>query len=180
MANLAPVNNICLLTHSFWKLPIICNVCLQINEIRLYHFLPKCVIPAFSVSLTDEVKLVRCSSLSILMTVSSTTGLEFWLLVEVSAWCSRNSVSAFQNLNAKLPLLAPEPIKFHKNLEPKNVDSSWLTSETSILSFTGLVWGGSIKFGSESLWYHKPTLVIYNNGLKVCHLFSKTETKEHG
>lgn len=143
------------------------------NEIRLYHFLPKCIIAAFSVSLADKVKLLRGSSLSILMTASSTIGLGFWLVVEVSAWCSRNSLSVFQNLNAKFPFLAPEPIQFHKNLEPKNVDSSWLTSETSVLSFTASISGRSIMFDSESLCDHKPALVIYNNGLKVYHIRSR-------
>lgn len=154
------MKNIFVPTQSFWKLAIICAVCLEMNVMRLYHFLPIIIIIAFIVSLADEEKLFRGSSLSILMTASWTTGLEFGLVVVVSGWCSWKSVSVFQNLNTDFPLLSAEAIQFHQNLEGKNVRSSPVTSETSILSFRTCVWGGSIMFDSESLWDHKPALVI--------------------
>ena len=148
-----------LLTHNFWKLPRICNACLQKNDKRLYHFLQKWTRAALNDSLADTGKLARGSSLSILMTASSTAGLELLLLVELSAWGSRCSVSLLQNFNANLPLLAPEPIQFNQTFAAKNVNPSPSTL-TFKLSVTVSLSGTLIALYSDSFRDHRPALVI--------------------
>ena len=143
-----------------------CTACRQINNRRLYHFLPKWNTAALNVSLADKGKLRR-SSLSILMTVSSTVGLELWQLIEVSAWCSRSSVSVFQNFQASLLLLVPEPTQFNQNFEAKNVNPSPSTFAFSNLFVTVFKSGTSTALDSDSLCDHNPALVIYTKVKKI-------------
>lgn len=172
-----------------------CTACRQINNRRLYHFLPKWNTAALNVSLADKGKLRR-SSLSILMTVSSTVGLEIEQLTEGSAWCSRSSVSVFQNFQAGLLLLVPEPTQFNQNFAAKNVNPSPSTFAISNLFVTGFKSGTSIALDSDSLCDHNPALVIYTKVKKlvtkhdclanlrnktkiICQMHSKSHKIEH-
>lgn len=148
-----------LLTHNFEKLPMIFIACLQRNDIRLYHFLPKRIRTALKFSLADREKLLGGSSLSVL-TASVMVGLELWLPVEISDWCSLNSASDFQYFNGNLPFLAFEPIQFSQNFAAKKVSPSPSTFATSNLSLTDLSAENSSAFDSDSSCVHNPALVI--------------------
>lgn len=139
-----------LLTH---KLPMICVACFQRNDRRLCHFLLKWMRAALIVSFADKGKLLRDSCISVLITASSTFG------IELSDWWSRISVSDFK---ANLPLLALEPIQFNQNFAAKDVNASPSTLANSNLSVTNFVLGTSFitLVNSDSFCDHKPALVI--------------------
>lgn len=137
--------------------------CLHTNDMRLYHFLPKWPSAALNVSLADKEKLLLGSSLSTFETISSIVDLEIWILVELSGWCSRSSLSDFQNFSVSLPFLALEPIQLNQNFSTENVNPAPSLFTTSNLSDTVITSGISVLVGSVSSCDHNPALVIYTN-----------------
>lgn len=128
---------------------------------RLYHFFPKRTIADLNASFADKGKLLRGSSLSVLLTALSAIGLELWLFPELSDWYSIGSVSLLQNFNANFPFLALEPIQFNQNFAAENINPSSSIFATSNLLIAVSMLGASLTFESDSFWDHKPALVIY-------------------